>query len=68
MRALGPPTSKTSLIALVALTEQRNVERKLGIGLLPGLGVRVLPQHRALGVDAQPAAVRSLEDLSLIHI
>lgn len=62
MRALGPPTSKTSLIALVALTEQRNVERKLGIGLLLALGVRVLAQHGALRTDAHPVAVVAFED------
>src|ERR1017187_10492312 len=57
---------------LIALAKQRNVEWELRIGLLPGLGVRVLPQHRALRVEAQPAPVRPLKHVRkhalLVHL
>ena len=62
-RAKKFSASRLFLLALVALREERDVEGQLGVGLLLLLAVRVLAQHRALRVDAQPAAMRALEDV-----
>src|ERR1035437_77242 len=47
----------------VLFGEQRQVEGHFGVGLLFDLGIRVAAQSGALGVDADPTAAHTFEDV-----